>query len=254
MLTFIKLIDENAAEIYAKKVINLKDNFNTYSNNKYSVLGAASYANDLNSYLRIKNKTNPIIENYFNDLLFIVKNFIEKTLNTPCIFDENLSLPGFHIFYPNHIDACSPLTSLHIDLPYELHKEYFKNKYSSIDFDFPLTFTLSLKLPKSGGFLWYWDEKGWENKTEDDCYELYDNIDNKYKIIFADGEKVPTLKEYEEFLMPKRLTYKIGYMVLFRGNLLHQIGPFEEPLDEQDLRITLQGHGLLCDNKWILYF
>ena len=254
MLKFIKLIEKKEAENYANKVISLKNSFKDYGETKYSILGAASYANDQLSYKNIKNKINPLLNENFPDLLNIIKNKLSYILNAECFFDENLSLPGFHIFYPNHVDACLPLTSLHIDLPYELHEDYFKNKYSSIDFDFPLTFTLALRLPKTGGFLWYWDKDGWDKKTKENCYELYDDIDEKYKSIFQDGDKTPTLKEYEEFLKPKRLIYEVGYLVLFRGNPLHQIGPFENPLDKDDLRITLQGHGLFCDSKWILYF
>jgi hypothetical protein len=82
-------------------------------------------------------------------------------------------------------------------------------------------------------------------------FALYDFY-NRYEKIFESG--VPSTEDYEKFLEPKILNYQIGNMVLFKGNLLHQIAPFFEPVCENELRITLQGHGLKCDGKWILYF
>jgi hypothetical protein len=252
MLKFDKILTEDQSSIYSSRVLNCKDIFNNYGDNKFSILGAASYANSLNEYILIRNKSNSVIEYNFIDLLHKVKEYIESQVNEECIFNEDLSYPGFHIFYANHETSLLPLTSLHVDTPYELHRNYFSKKYNAVDFDFPLTFTLALQLPKSGGALYYWDKKDWEKQTEEKNYEFYSDIYNRYEKIFESG--VPSTEDYEKFLEPKILNYQIGNMVLFKGNLLHQIAPFFEPVCENELRITLQGHGLKCDGKWILYF
>jgi len=252
MLKFDKILTKDQAELYSLRVLDCKDVFNSYADNKFSTLGAASYANGLEEYNLIKNKINPVIKNNFLDLLNIVKDYLELSINEPCYFDENLSYPGFHIFYTDHKDALLPLTSLHIDTPYELHKNYLLKKYSVVDFDSPITFTLCLKLPKSGAGLYYWDKDNWDKQTEEQSYEFYSDVYDKYSTIFKTN--TPSREDYERFLQPKILSYEIGSIVLFKGNLLHQIAPFYNPIYSDESRITLQGHGIKCDNKWLLYF
>ena len=252
MLKFDKILTEDQCKLYSSKVSDCKDLFNTYADNKFSILGAASYANNLEEYNLIKNKINPVIKNNFLDLLDIVRSYIEQSINEPCYFNENLSYPGFHIFYADHKDSLLPLTSLHIDTPYQLHKDYLLKEYNHVDFDFPLTFTLCLKLPKSGAGLYYWDKDNWDKQTEEQSYEFYSDIYEKYASLFKTN--TPTREEYEKFIEPKILSYEIGNIVLFKGNLLHQIAPFYSPIYSDELRITMQGHGIKCDGKWLLYF
>ena len=252
MLKFDKLLTEDQCKLYSSKVSDCKDLFNTYADNKFSILGAASYANNLEEYNLIKNKINPVIKNNFLDLLDIVRSYIEQSINEPCYFNENLSYPGFHIFYADHKDSLLPLTSLHIDTPYQLHKDYLLKEYNHVDFDFPLTFTLCLKLPKSGAGLYYWDKDNWDKQTEEQSYEFYSDIYEKYASLFKTN--TPTREEYEKFIEPKILSYEIGNIVLFKGNLLHQIAPFYSPIYSDELRINMQGHGIKCDGEWLLYF
>jgi hypothetical protein len=252
MLKFDKILTEDQSKLYSSKVSDCKDLFNTYADNKFSILGAASYANNLEEYNLIKNKINPVIKNNFLDLLNIIKDYIEQGVNEPCYFDENLSYPGFHTFYADHKDSLLPLTSLHIDTPYQLHKDYLLKKYNHVDFDFPITFTLCLKLPKSGAGLYYWDKDNWDKQTEEQSYEFYSDIYEKYAVLFKTN--TPTREDYEKFIEPKILSYEIGSIVLFKGNLLHQIAPFYSPIYSDELRITMQGHGIKCDGKWLLYF
>ena len=235
MLKHSKLITEIYADSIAEKVFSLKSLFKNHADGKFSVLGAASYANSHQEYINIIKEINPILLEKFQDLFDIVKSYLEITTNKECFFDKNLSYPGFHIFYPNHADATLPLTSLHIDTPYELHKEYLIKNYSKINFDFPLTFTLALKLPKSGAGLYYWNKKGWELQNEEQSYEFYSDVYNKYINLFKD--KTPSVLEFEKTLRPKYLKYFAGGINVFKGNLLHQIAPFFNPLDNEDIRI-----------------
>lgn len=250
MLRFEQILTEEESKLYSSKVFNYKNLFRSYANDKFYILGAASYANDLQQYNLIKNQTNPILKNDFAELLDLIKNYLQKTLNEKCFFDENLSYPGFQIFYSNHKDALLPLTSLHIDTPYELHYDYLLNQYKNIDFKSPITFTLSLNLPKNRSGLYYWDLNNWENKTAEDSEDFYSTIYKLYDDLFK--IKIPSRTEYENILKPKIIDYKNGYIIFFKGNLLHQIMPFYESCEEY--RLTLQGHGLKCEKGWILYF
>jgi hypothetical protein len=251
MLKFDKILTEDESKLYSSKVLGYKNLFRSYANDKFYVLGAASYANDLEQYNLIKNEVNPIIERNFTDLLNLIKNYLEKILNEKCFFDKNLSYPGFQILNSKDKDALAPLTSLHIDTPYELHYDYLLNEYKNVNFDFPLTFTLSLNIPKSGGGLYYWDLEGWENQSEEESHKLYIDIYNKYDNLFI-IKNIPSRIEYENILKPKILKYKNGYMTIFKGNLLHQVIPFYSMSEEP--RITLQGHGLKSNSGWLLYF
>ena len=167
MLKHLQLITEQEAANIANVVLSLNSSFKNYANNKFSILGAASYANSGKEYSNIIKHTNPILINNFKNLFDKVKVFLESNLEKECFFDKNLSYPGFHIFYANHSDSLLPSTSLHIDTPYELHKEYLNKNYEKINFDFPLTFTLALKLPKSGAGLYYWDNENWDKQKEE---------------------------------------------------------------------------------------
>lgn len=250
MLKFDKILTEDESKLYSSKVLGYKNLFRSYANDKFYVLGAASYANDLEQYNLIKNEVNPIIERDFTDLLDLIKNYLKQILNEECFFDENLSYPGFQIFYANHKDALLPLTSLHIDTPYELHKDYLSNKYKDIDFNSPITFTLSLNLPKNRNGLYYWDLNDWENKIAEDSDEFYSSVYKLYDDLFK--IKIPSRIEYENILKPKIIDYKNGHIMFFKGNLLHQIMPFHESSEE--CRITFQGHGLRTKRGWLLYF
>jgi len=252
MLKFNKILTEDESKLYSSKVLGHKNLFRSYANNKFCILGAASYANNLEQYNLIKNQINPILKKDFIDLFYLIKNYLEQILNQECFFDKNFSYPGFHIFYGNHVDALLPLTSLHIDTPYELHKDYLIKNYKKINFDFPLTFTLALKLPKSGSGLYYWDDKGWETQKEEESYNFYSKIYKKYINIFKN--KTPCVEDYEKSLEPKYLKYIEGNIVFFKGNLLHQIAPFFKPIEGDEIRITLQGHGIECNNRWLIYF
>jgi hypothetical protein len=49
------------------------------------------------------------------------------------------------------------------------------------------------------------------------------------------------------------VSYNLGESFFFKGVLLHQIAPFIS-LEENERRITMQGHGLLCDGIWRIFF
>lgn len=252
MQEYIKLINQSEAEILSDKVLDLKDYFINYGD--MNILGAASYIhkNNIELYQQIKSSLNPILHKNFYNIFDRIRSYLELKFKKEFIFDLNLSYPGFHIFYPINEECFMPNTSLHIDTPYELHEEYLLENYKGINFDFPITFTLCLSLPKIGGGLYYWDMDKWETKTLEETEEFYNPIYKKYDDLFIN--KKPTIEEYKSTLNPKVLEYQSGFINIFQGNLLHQIEPFRIGTQNSESRITLQGHAIESEDKWIIYF
>jgi hypothetical protein len=98
-----------------------------------------------------------------------------------------------------------------------------------------ISFTLPLKLPRAGGGLTVWDLE----------YEE-----------FLDARRrgyVETIAEIQRFKKSEHVPYRIGEMVVHSGHRLHQIAPVES-VDDDDERMTLQGHGVPCASGWVLYW
>ena len=103
--------------------------------------------------------------------------------------------------------------------------------FKSVDFNRPISFTLAVALPKYGGGLSVWDV--WHE-------EMVGRSPEEIKALIKSRER-------------KHHAYRVGHMVLHSGHMVHQIAPMvnAQPDDE---RITLQGHGLLCDGTWRVYW
>ncbi len=149
---------------------------------------------------------------------------LKKELQQEVQFESTLALPGFHIFLASP-DFVGKGGSIHFDLQY-LQANW--DQYKAVDFNNPLSFTLTLALPRLGGGLYFWDQ-------------LYDPT-SPFDI------ETETQRLHRHFL-----PYEVGKMALHDGKLLHQIAPASE-YDEQDRRITMQGHALFCDGSWRLYW
>ena len=185
---------------------------------------------------------------------------MSEELGDLVVFDDNLALPGFHIFGPKKGVVMSkqdcfylqqPLASIHTDIQYKEHKEYW-DRYEKVDLENTLSFTMSIKLPKHGGGLYIWDWAEFDQEMIDTFNfqhndEKVDVLKNKY---LWDNGSVGDYNPKEEPLYEE---YVEGNMVYFIGHLVHQIAPAKkcEPTDQ---RITLQGHGVKCDGVWRCYF
>jgi hypothetical protein len=94
-----------------------------------------------------------------------------------------------------------------------------------------ISFTLPLSIPKNGTGLNVW------NVSYDDFMKL---DQSKKRSLF---EQAP-----DGFI-----DYKLGHLILHKGHILHQIKA-PSLVEEGDLRITLQGHGILADGKIRIYW
>lgn len=194
-------------------------------------LGAASYMDaDEKSgddfYRQKAQKLNPLLRENFPLLYEQLAAQLSAILGIQTEYDRGLGLPGFHIFLSSKVFE-QPMASMHFDLQYQS----IKWPYSKIDFSNPISYTVSMILPKHGGGLYYWDL-------------FYDQVKD------LNHHELEALKKTME---PKYLPYKIGQLILHRGLVLHQIAPSKN-VEEEDERITLQGHGLICDEVLRLYW
>jgi len=211
------------------------------------VLGAVTYHiaySDLNKqkYFLNQQKLNPLFHQNFNSVYQKCLDKLEKYIG-PCQLIDSLGYPGFHIFgHPpgeknNALDLRlmrEPLAKIHQDIPYVHHMETW-NKFSKVDLENTLSFTLTLQAPKNGAGLLFWN---------DETLQQYE-VDNEYSHY---------LRQVSTKSNPSVIQYKVGSLFFFMGNTLwHQIAPAYN-LNETDRRITMQAHGVLCDGIWRIYF
>lgn len=171
--------------------------------------------------------TNPLLEAHFSDLHQQVAKGLEKALGRPVSYCEDKALPGFHIF-PDAAEFAEQSN----------HVPHYDRQFSNLDWstepgaDFTrsLSFTLTLDLPASGGGLKLWRL-------------------NYYRMMeLSKEEAIAKLRTTP----CDTITYEIGGVICHSGNELHQIVPWRARPGER--RITMQGHGLLTDAGWRLYW
>jgi hypothetical protein len=215
----------------------------------FYTLGAASYLDavaDLETYRERARSTNPALEARFGWLYELLVSRL-SLLFGDCCLAEDLAYPGFHVFGHRPgtknstftIRAMQALTaSIHSDRQFEPHQAVW-SKFADVDLQNTLTFTLALQLPRHGAGLCVWDEE-FRCDERDSAFrrQLRSQVD------YQKTKGVPS---------PVVITYEVGFLFYFMGLARHQIAP-SFALDEDDRRITLQGHGVRCDGVWQLYF
>lgn len=214
----------------------------------FYTIGAVTYIDGLSNlegYYKYAEQVNPTLYEYFGWLYKIVLDKLSEVIG-PCELIGNLGHPGFHVFghkpgeYVNQYSLMAftqPLATIHHDLQQEKHKlvwEYYKD----YDLDYCLTFTLPIVVPESGAGLNTWDDIRMCKYDKDDAY----------------SKEIKRL-DYGKYGPPLAVVpYTPGKMFYFIGKLLHQIAPVSQHVKSTDRRITLQGHGVMCDGVWRIYF
>ena len=208
-------------------------------------LGAVSYLDHVASpsrYNKHRDYLNPVLVKKFGWIYDIIIEKLQGELDAPIVLDGFLSYPGFHIFAaksgttiePEYLKLFEkPLGSIHVDVQYEEHHEYWQtfDKVNFKDEDI-MSFTIPLDLPSGGGGLYTWAD-------EVNPYSFnYTTTENKVSEL--QNERVPNL-------------YNKGEMIYFVGHLLHQMMPGIN-VQPTDKRITVQGHGQKCDGIWRIYW
>jgi hypothetical protein len=174
---------------------------------------------------------------------------LEPHLGAPVEYPAAVPTPGFHIF----IGAAIPKTdcsrnladcgSSHFDLQYD--EIPWDRWYTHVDFENAISLTLALKLPAAGGGLTFWDEITLERVRAaserlgfSDIYRGYEKLDIPSVAHATPSATIP---------------YAVGSLVLHDSHLLHQMAGIPK-ISVTDERITLQGHGVLADGAWRLFW
>ncbi|MCA1991844.1 MAG: hypothetical protein LDL41_07340 [Coleofasciculus sp. S288] len=195
----------------------------------FYTLGLASpydIPNDKQGYYNRVKHYNSILRDRFSWLYERLADRLSQHLKAPTCYPETLALPGFHIFLPHKAFEQS-LGAIHCDKSYRLHWQ----PSAGIDFNNPISFTLPIALPKFGAGMNAWDLP----------YEEVKGLDHS---------------EIEQQAINKKRSfhpYQVGKLVLHSGLMVHQIAPGNN-LQPDDVRITLQGHGLSCWRTWQLHW
>ena len=199
----------------------------------FYTLGAASYLDTAAAargrYRKKAAAENPLLEREFGWLYDLLLRALEEHLQSKVAFEPDAARPGFHIFL-SHESFRRPLGTVHFDLQFA-GIEWPEDR--ELDRSQPVSYTLAIRLPRSGAGLRVWNF----TKAE------YDAMDPKPDLQSIGGEDS---LEY--------VAYREGEMVCHSGMLLHQIAPAEADLQPDDMRVTLQGHALPGRDGYWLYW
>jgi hypothetical protein len=193
----------------------------------FHTLGAASYL-DYNQYFERAALFNGHLEREFGWLYERLRQTLSDRLECRVAFEPRAARPGFHIFHPAD-DMTIPAGNRHFDLQFE---KITWPDGDRLDFTTPVSYTLAIRLPHSGGGLNVWPL----TKTE------YDAMD-------ADARHGFNLDQTIEFI-----PYQEGGLVCHSGFLLHTAAASRSTLRAEDRRLTLQGHALWREDTYLLYW
>tara|TARA_B100000315_G_scaffold162395_1_gene150829 strand:- start:6971 stop:7669 length:699 start_codon:yes stop_codon:yes gene_type:complete len=194
-------------------------------------LGAASYFDaklkGRNYYQKLAKQNNPILESNFGWLYEKIITSLKRYLNGSISLDTYHALPGFHIFQ-YHPMFTIKTGEIHCDLQF---KNLDWSMLDPLDIENPISFTLSIDLPKKGAGLYYWN------------------------YLYNESIGLSKMEIKKEFQRKKRnyFPYTEGKMIIHSGLLVHQIAPMKNSVPS-DNRLTLQGHAIYGKGTWHLYW
>lgn len=241
----LQVLSLRESQQYIEKIYKLKCHWiSRAKKSPFFTLGMVGYLDgpdgsyfDLNK--RILN--NKILSDNFTDLHNKVIMALFYLFKIPCEVYNNGAIPGFHIYLPHNTlkSACSVHSNTaHMDTQF---KYCFPEKGFKED-DF-ISFTLTLSCsPKSGLNIWKPDVKLPEN--------ILDLIDEKSHIGLSGKDPISKYALQTIYQQPKFIQYNIGSLFVHHGIFFHH--PILEA--EKIPRITLQGHGIKKDGKFLLFW
>ncbi len=195
------------------------------------VLGAASYIHASREpagsrYHERAARLAPVMRAHFGWVYERMLCAIAAAYGGAAVLAEGLGPPGFHIYRWDR--ARRPqVTSVHCDLQYEAHDFA---RYGTPDLASPLSFTVAVREPPGGAAMNLWPRT------------------------IADARRNPRASFRAELATtpPRRVRYQLGELTLHSGLAFHQIEPFV--LAPGEVRVTLQGHAVRCDDTWQVYW
>jgi len=171
---------------------------------------------------------NLFMKEHFPELLDWIKDFFEKKLEKPILFDDEIPFPGFHRF------TCKPgpliTQNFHFD-------DYFQSltenaKHLIVPKDFSLySFTVLLSDPS----------------------DLESGVDWVAPTDVLTREKLFNLPFLKLKLISKKHIYNQGQLNLIGQDVFHNLFSINKT-DQTKYRITLQGHLLETSNGYVFYW
>jgi hypothetical protein len=195
----------------------------------FYTLGVASYldaAKDVQAYYQQAQDYNTGLRARFSGLYQQLGDALSDHLAAPINYNPTFALPGFHI-YLFCVVFEQAIASIHVDSQYQ----HLNWDQPTTDFTQPISFTLPISLPQSGGGLNVWDI-------------------HHAELMDRDAADLPQLMQTREKVF---YPYQAGTLMIHSGWALHQAAPANQ-LQPEDDRITLQGHGLFSQGQWQLYW
>ena len=230
----LALLDGAKCEEVAGRVLALRAHWESrWPSLPFYTLGAASYldssAGARERYYSKAAARNPLLEREFGWLYGRLLKALGEWLGAPARFVPDAARPGFHIFLAHEIFRRRPLSKFHFDIQYE---NLDWSGRGGIDFSRPLSFTLAVRLPRSGAGL----------TTSNIAKADYDAMDAAARA------------RLHEECPPRYEAYREGEMACHSGLLLHRIARARGRLHPGDMRLTLQGHALPGREGYWLYW
>jgi hypothetical protein len=225
----LELLDPAECGRVAEAVLDLRERWTTRSPKAaFFTLGANAYmdlaqaADPRASYHRPATETNALLVRRFADLYRVLAAALRQAVGMPTRYADDLARPGFHIWTEPGIPR-GPNSSVHFDLQYQrlLADPGYAGATGT------LSFTLPVRLPATGS-----------------CLLLWPGI--RYP---ADVPRLGSARGTP----PLAVDYHLGRALVHSGHVLHQIGP-TPTVRPGDLRIMLQGHGLVVGGELVLYW
>jgi hypothetical protein len=228
-------MDPEEATKYADAVVAMRDEWLARNTDSYT-LGLATYLDvvgvedpDARYYDCVEDANAKLMRRFGPLYAALATTLVTYLGQSVRYLESDLALPGFHIFERSSI-LTEPLDRAHFDVQ---HK--YLRWPGDIDGDALISFTLPVRLPQAGGGLETWD------------------VTEPFAVAEARAGRRRTLQEWMAASDPKRYPYRIGMLYVQPTMQLHRIAAVDHRADD-DMRITLQGHGVRMDGAWILYW
>lgn len=229
----VPVLSQEECEQVCHGVNALRESWTPRRDRLFYTLGVASYMDATHGqFPGYRQKTavlNPLLIRHFGWLYDRVANSFADYLGEPCIYDPNLSYPGFHIFIGDGKTDGAPSASRHCDLQYE---NVDWSTYRAVDVSRQLSLTLALRLPPAGSGIYVW------------------NVNDQLLRKIPPDERKQYIAANDQ---PSYHAYRTGEMVIHNGHYLHQIARLRQ-MQSGDERITLQGHAISTEKGWVLYW
>ena len=205
---------------------------NAGTGHEFHTLGAAIYLSagerQFERYEPTARTLNTVLIERFGWVHERLRDAVSSVVGAPVRFDDRLARPGFHIFL-HHRDHRPENAKAHFDLQYR-HVDW--TRFGAADIDSPLSMTLALALPRSGGGLLVW------------------TISLGEILGMNDDARAVHMRARRRATMH---AYTVGSLAVHSGHQLHRIASTPDP-QPGDQRITMQAHAVRVDGTWLMYW